>query len=106
MFPVFDFTTFDLAFGKSLLILVLVPFALTLGKMLLAGLLAPAVGSFRAAEMVANVTLMAGAFLLLAWAMGPGQGPLAAKVQTLVGDLLSPVTAPFTEIARALDAAH
>lgn len=109
MFPAFDYTTtgatIGLAFGKGLTLMVVALFALFLGKMLLAGLLAPVVGGFEAASSVVNVVLMAGAFCLLAWVMGPGQEVIAGKVYDLTGGLLDQITAPFQEIARVLETA-
>ena len=105
MFPAFDYTTFDFALGKGLVILVLAPFALTLGRLLLVGLLAPAVGSFETASTVVNLALIAGAFCLLAWVMGPGQEVIAAKVYGMSNDLLGQVMAPLQEAARVLDVA-
>lgn len=109
MFPAFDYTTIGatigLAFGKGLTLMVVALFALFLGRMLLAGLLAPVVGGFETASTVVNVVLMAGAFCLLAWVMGPGQEVIAGKVYGLTGGLLDQITAPFQEIARVLETA-
>jgi len=104
MFPTYDFTGLahgiQATFFQGLMWLLVGAVAFSCGRLLLTAVLTPVFG-WAGANMLVSVLMLTAALALAAYAFGPGQHVLAAKIMHGAGPV-SQLMAPIAEIERIL----